>query len=367
MPLRVQCPGCAAEYKLVDTLAGKKIRCKKCAAIVPVPRLEEEVVALPAPEKVKAVAPRSRPAPARDDEGEPRPRRRRDEDEDDRPEAKKKLPMAWIIGGSVGGMLLIGGVILAVVLLTRDKSEPAKVTDEGEKGKKADKGGDTGKKDKTEPVEKNDIDSLLADLKKIDPSVDQTRAGNVVKRISANIPADSPRRSEVFKELAQAVERRLGDTAFEADCVRAAVRYADTADAPELVKMLQKYELKGIHAYSDLAADRLAELKNPHCTEEIAQNLTHYDQKKRQRAAKILKGYGESVEKVVQTYARPSGNFTGDEVRRRFEAIELLGDIGSKDSLTFLLALKNEPPLTKEPIDSAVKKIRDRTGEKALP
>jgi hypothetical protein len=363
MPIRVQCPDCAAEYQLADTLAGKKIRCKKCEAIVPVPRANDEAVTLPAPAKAKTAAAQTRPTPARDDEGEPRPRRRRDEDGDDQPEPRKKVPMAWIIGGSVGGVLLIGGVILAVVL-TREKPEPTKVTDDGEKGKKADKGGDSGKKDKTEPTEKNDIDSLLADLKKIDPFVDETRAANVVKRIAANIPVDSPRRSEVFKGLTQAVERRLSDTGFESHCVRAAVRYADTADAPELVKVLQKYELHGKLTYADLAADRLAELKNPQCAEEIAQNLTHYDMRKRQRAAKILKGYGESVEKVVQNYARPSGNFTGDEVRRRFEAIELLGDIGSKDSLAFLLALKNEPPLTREPIDSAVKKIRERTGEK---
>jgi predicted Zn finger-like uncharacterized protein len=53
MPIRVQCPGCAAEYKLADTLAGKKIRCKKCEAIVPVPKAEQEVVALPAPVTAK--------------------------------------------------------------------------------------------------------------------------------------------------------------------------------------------------------------------------------------------------------------------------------------------------------------------------
>ncbi|MDA0832580.1 MAG: hypothetical protein O2955_00505 [Planctomycetota bacterium] len=37
MPIRVACPDCAQEYQLKDELAGKKVRCKNCQAIVPVP------------------------------------------------------------------------------------------------------------------------------------------------------------------------------------------------------------------------------------------------------------------------------------------------------------------------------------------
>src|SRR5439155_16106415 len=37
MPIRVGCSQCETEHNLADTLAGKKIRCKKCQAVVPVP------------------------------------------------------------------------------------------------------------------------------------------------------------------------------------------------------------------------------------------------------------------------------------------------------------------------------------------
>ncbi|MEX0725661.1 MAG: hypothetical protein WD065_05300 [Planctomycetaceae bacterium] len=37
MPIRVSCPECSQDYQLKDELAGKKVRCKMCQAIVPVP------------------------------------------------------------------------------------------------------------------------------------------------------------------------------------------------------------------------------------------------------------------------------------------------------------------------------------------
>jgi hypothetical protein len=69
MPIRVCCPQCGANYNLADSLAGKKIRCKKCQGIVPVPTAsvtdEEEEPQPERParrEKAPASAPRSNTA-----------------------------------------------------------------------------------------------------------------------------------------------------------------------------------------------------------------------------------------------------------------------------------------------------------------
>ena len=37
MAIRVRCSACAADYQVADRLAGKKIRCTKCQAVVSVP------------------------------------------------------------------------------------------------------------------------------------------------------------------------------------------------------------------------------------------------------------------------------------------------------------------------------------------
>ena len=40
MPLSVDCPECGAHYNVPDKLAGKKARCKKCGAVMPIPSLD---------------------------------------------------------------------------------------------------------------------------------------------------------------------------------------------------------------------------------------------------------------------------------------------------------------------------------------
>jgi hypothetical protein len=76
MPLRVQCPQCAATYNLADSLAGKKFRCKKCQGIVAVPvpapqevAEDEDAVMEPKP----AARPKMPPPAVRDEDDEPRP------------------------------------------------------------------------------------------------------------------------------------------------------------------------------------------------------------------------------------------------------------------------------------------------------
>src|SRR5947209_4595283 len=55
MPIKLRCPACATPHNLADNLAGKKIRCKSCKAVVAVPGTET----LAAPDAVAVSAPAS--------------------------------------------------------------------------------------------------------------------------------------------------------------------------------------------------------------------------------------------------------------------------------------------------------------------
>lgn len=50
MSLQAQCPSCQATYRINEEFAGKKLRCKKCSAVIKIPQVapeEEEWVAPP--------------------------------------------------------------------------------------------------------------------------------------------------------------------------------------------------------------------------------------------------------------------------------------------------------------------------------
>jgi hypothetical protein len=167
MPIRVRCTECDSEYNLADKLAGKKIRCKKCENIIAVPAEEIMDVTEAADDaataaRKAAVSKSKAPAVAvADEEDEPRRKRRHaDEDDEESPKrksksGKKKLPLAWIIGGSVAAVLLIVGVILAIVLTRSKKVDAIAVTaDQINKEFKSDRtGADKKYKDKVIEVE----------------------------------------------------------------------------------------------------------------------------------------------------------------------------------------------------------------------
>ena len=44
MPITLECPGCRKSYRVQDTHAGKKIRCKSCETIIHIPYEEVEVL-----------------------------------------------------------------------------------------------------------------------------------------------------------------------------------------------------------------------------------------------------------------------------------------------------------------------------------
>ncbi len=46
MPISLTCPDCGGKLRVADNLAGKKIKCPKCAVVFPVPPPDEDTVAL---------------------------------------------------------------------------------------------------------------------------------------------------------------------------------------------------------------------------------------------------------------------------------------------------------------------------------
>ena len=98
MPIEVDCPACFVPYRLKDEFAGKRIKCKQCGAVVPVPRPGRQAVAEAEEPWDETPEEPQRPAPGR---------------------AKKKRKKKAASGGGppLGLVLGLGGAALGLVLL----------------------------------------------------------------------------------------------------------------------------------------------------------------------------------------------------------------------------------------------------------
>src|SRR3954452_167723 len=92
MPLTVVCSSCRSRLSVPDRVAGKKVKCPKCQAMVPVPAPEvlEEVEELEeVAERPKAAIKAVRPASAQT--GGARRPMRDDDEEEDRPRKRQSV------------------------------------------------------------------------------------------------------------------------------------------------------------------------------------------------------------------------------------------------------------------------------------
>lgn len=88
MPIPTRCPECRAQYSVPDSAAGKKVKCRQCEFVFPIPAPKPEPAAKPNP------APKPKPAP-KPPEPEKDPWDTDDVEEDEMPvlkPAKKKKP-----------------------------------------------------------------------------------------------------------------------------------------------------------------------------------------------------------------------------------------------------------------------------------
>jgi hypothetical protein len=137
---------CGKEIRVKDELAGKKVRCPSCQAVLIVPQLDEEedepppakkrakrdedeTPRRPTREEALAAKPRRRPSKAEEEEEE-------EEEEDERPQRAKRgkkgpekqkggAPLALWLGLGGGGLLVVALVVVVIVVLSRPNKEKA--------------------------------------------------------------------------------------------------------------------------------------------------------------------------------------------------------------------------------------------------
>lgn len=112
MAITLTCPSCERALKVKDELAGRKIKCPQCGAVI-------TVIAKGANSEARITAKKPQPAPpARDEDDEP--------GEEERPKKKKrkkgKSNQGLIIGAGLGGVAIIAVVV--VLLLNRGDGAP---------------------------------------------------------------------------------------------------------------------------------------------------------------------------------------------------------------------------------------------------
>ena len=415
------CPSCSAALKISNpSLAGKKVKCPKCSTLFQLPQFEEpdvetleeesdhpvrETAEERTPSKVKRrleddedlkdepKAPPKRKETAsesigsrsstrrRVDDDDDRPRRRRDEDdEDDRPRRgsrtrdwdedrprKKKKSRSQGYGGNVVlfvvlGSFLLSGLGVGIYYLVRPSHNHKVVEinnfndddDEIPRGRR----NQNPNRQQIPIREKNDIDSILAELSDVDRVMNDMAATAFLPiRIEQNIPVNTPRRAELFKAI-RAVSKAFHDEIHKSSWLEAAVRYATSEEESELLEMLK--EPTPMFSREKIV-NKLVEIKSPKAPAILIEELKSEALNAHLNAENALRRMGSSVEKQVQSVAGSSST----NYHSRILAINLLGDIGTEDSAVFLLTIKDKELLTQA--KWAVDKIRKRKNTKSGP
>ncbi|HEX3149252.1 MAG TPA: hypothetical protein VHR66_14355 [Gemmataceae bacterium] len=157
MSFKTVCPNCDAELTAPDTVLDKRVKCKKCGDPFTAKRAVDDDDEDDRPAKASTKA-RLKPDRDDDDDAPPRKsakaRRAADDDEDDededeepRPKAKKKgkkkkkqgLPLAVVLA-VIGGVLLIGGAVVAYFGFIKEDKPTDPVVAKGEGGPPTERG-----------------------------------------------------------------------------------------------------------------------------------------------------------------------------------------------------------------------------------
>jgi hypothetical protein len=153
--------------------------------------------------------------------------------------------------------------------------------------------------------------------------------------LTENVPPTHERRAEVYKALLETAEKL--PIAEKAQYVLWATRYAGPENAADLLAIARAYSSVELSGTCKEAFKRLVELKEPSTFAPIAAMLNDSAGLLRLESAKALKGIGASAEKAVQPYAGPIGpGGKANDFLLRVKAIEILGDIGTADSIPLL-------------------------------
>jgi hypothetical protein len=310
MTLSIRCPGCGSALNAPPSAAGKKVRCPRCQAAVPVP--EPEVVdAEPVPgvqEEPEPQRPARTPAAVRQPLLPPIDPARRGNPfkKPPAPVWKRELYAGMVWLGVMGALLVLSSVIGLVFWRYASREMNAPRPAEPAKSSQA------------------ELDELLDALGGLDAGR-RKQAAERLARAEPNIP----RRGEVAKALARCLGDRDQGTAQAA--ARALVGWATPEVVPELAAGLAG-ESRGVREDCLRALERL---QDPRAAGEVAACLAKPE---RGLARKVLERMGGPAEPAVRPYLKHA-----DAAVRR-EACAVLGKVGTPDSRAALEAARDGDP-----------------------
>ncbi|MBY0229803.1 MAG: zinc-ribbon domain-containing protein [Gemmataceae bacterium] len=379
------CPKCQARYRLPQTQAGKRVRCKACAEVFPVEEPMEELPVLeeagaddaPVLEEAEELpvleeAPRSSLrsfSPRRDEEDErPRPRRRdRDEDEeDDYDRAPQGGGGATVVVLAILGVLLVlGGVGGAIYWMAASPSSGPVAEGNKDSGKPPEekkppidppfdpfkdlgKTDDKGKPPPPPPPERKPIrtmDDALAALG--DP--EQSR-----KLEGLNFLQGKPREEARLDDVAKGVKPLLRDDALRGGAFAVAAKWHPPGLLDDLAALADEKDNSILPAL----IEALGKYDDEKAAEAVAKHVGNVHVVGKVNAA--LRGKGKKAERFVLPHLH-SKDFSA-----RDHAEKLLADFGTADAPKRAQAVKDLASGESETRGLAVKTLVKTKPDPAL-
>lgn len=356
MALSVSCPQCNSALNLDPALAGEKVRCPRCHAVIDVPttgRRDESGI------RDDALQMKSRGMSRRVAEEDDLPAGRRVVEDDGpdsfrRREVAKPLPVGWIIGGIGAG---VGVVVLAIVLILiflREEPQPPPPAFFQVQGPgmniKMELPQDFAKQMKQmqdvqqqmlqgmpqnvppiviPPIEFNPAEAEPEDPDPINRALKKLRSENASfqrngARELENLEPVEKRRAEVIQALKK-VANAPDLFAPRGEAVKAIVRWGSKDEVPFLLELIDHND----HNVRQAVLVALGQWKDPRAADPVAQRLVNGQD--RPWASKALKEIGPAAEKPVIEMLRH------EDAGVRVEACRVLKVIGGKDGQAALV------------------------------
>jgi HEAT repeats len=351
MALSVTCPQCGSLLNLDPALAGERVRCPHCQAVVDVPaagRRVESGIRDESPQMKSRGE--SRRVAAEDDA--PAGRRAADGDDPDsfrRRDVSKPLPVGWIVGGIGAG---VGVVVLAIVLVlifVREEQPPPpavfQVQGPGmnikmeipqdfakqmqEMQQQMQQGMPQNGPNVFPPIDFNPVQAEPEDPDPINRALKKLRSENASfqrngARELENLEPVEKRRAEVIQALKK-VANAPDLFAPRGEAVKAISRWGTKDEVPFFLELIDHND----HNVRQAVLVALGQWKDPRAADPVAQRLVNGQD--RPWASKALKEIGPAAEKPVIEMLRH------EDAGVRVEACRVLKVIGGKEGQAALV------------------------------
>jgi HEAT repeat protein len=166
---------------------------------------------------------------------------------------------------------------------------------------------------------------------------------------------DNPKGGEVFTVL-QDISKTGQNVFFRGDAAKEACRWAGKTEVPKMAEWLVECKDGGVES---IILARFKELKDPRCADTVARFIGTF---KKDEAKAVFRVLGPAGEKALHPYAMEKGPDGQNIVWfNRTPVLELLGEIGTKDSVPLLNQLSNDPnKFVRDAATAALSKVKAR-------